>query len=282
MKVIDTVNFFLENYEPTLSFMEKYHQEYPEIFDYYFTYHAKNTTERHEQSIKKYPQSLSSIKIVHQRIKPIISEVNSRYQELYSVDFPVNVNLFVGCYGSNAYTHRQYIPDVSFSLERLSPVENHLKVIVAHEFGHAAHQIISDQKGIDWKNVQWESPLNWIFAEGVATHLSRQIVPGLKPTTYFSYNDNGEKRLLFFNENKSEIIQSFYEDYKNVSTRDLFKEWFSINGGQTYGHTRLAYFIGDAFFQEFIIKLGEMDAIVAWRDPNFTKQVDNWFNAKMV
>lgn len=282
MKVIDTVNFFLENYEPTLSFMEKYHQEYPEIFDYYFTYHAKNTTERHEQSIKKYPQSLSSIKIVHQRIKPIISEVNSRYQELYSVDFPVNVNLFVGCYGSNAYTHRQYIPDVSFSIERLSPVENHLKVIVAHEFGHAAHHIISDQMGIDWENVQWESPLNWIFSEGVATHLSRQIVPGLKPTTYFSYNDNGEERLLFFNENKSEIIQSFYEDYKNVSTRDLFKEWFSINGGQTYGHPRLAYFIGDAFFQELVIKLGEIEAIVAWRDPNFTKQVDNWFNAKMV
>ncbi|RPF50642.1 hypothetical protein [Aquisalibacillus elongatus] len=274
MKVIDTVQFFKEHYKPELSFLETYHNQYPEIFKEYFTYHCPKTDERLSKALDQY--SLSHIEKVRENIHPIIDEVNRRYAELYGVTFPIGVNLIVGCFGSNAYTHRAYVPDVTFALERLSSNPAHLRVIVAHEFGHAAHHIITDEVGIDWEQMNWSSPLIWLTQEGVATHMSKQIVQDLHPSVYFSYNEEGHEWLAFAEENQNHIKQAFREDYERLETKDLFKEWFSIRGGEHFGYNRLAYYLADLFFQEQVQTQGEMDAVLAWREPDYFKRVEQW------
>ncbi|WP_442599832.1 hypothetical protein [Neobacillus sp. D3-1R] len=276
MKIIDTIPFFIDNYHPTVSFLKTYYSEYPTIFSEYFSYHCKDTEERHQQSIAKYPDHFSSIKEVYKYIVPIIKEVVAEYERLYEITFPIEVNLIVGGFGSNAFTHRQIIPNITFALEKLSPVPDHLRTIVAHEFGHAAHNIISNDNGIDWNKIKWDNPLTWLYQEGAATHFSRRTAPGLEPSIYFSYNSEGKDWLTFAEKNIKEIKKSFAKDLLTETSLSIFREWFSINGGNKYGFSRLGYFLGDLFFQSQVRTRGEMDAIIAWGKCDFHKLVSKW------
>ncbi|SES18584.1 DUF5700 domain-containing putative Zn-dependent protease [Psychrobacillus sp. OK032] len=195
---------------------------------------------------------------------------------MYQVNFPVDINIIVGGFGSNAYTNQQIIPDITFALEKLSPEPDHLRVIVAHEFGHAAQNILSDRAGMDWPTVHWTSLLLGLYREGVATHFSRQTVLNVHPSIYFSYNDEGYEWLSFAEENAEAIKIAFADDYKVLTREALYYEWFSINGGKKSGYSRLAYFIGDMYFQFKVKEMGETAAIVAWRDGGFEEQVEQW------
>ncbi|WP_242486106.1 MULTISPECIES: hypothetical protein [unclassified Peribacillus] len=276
LKIIDTIPFFVNNYLPSLRFLRHYYNEYPDVFKEYFLYHCKDNEERHKQSISKYPQIFSTIKQTHENIVPIINEIEEEYFSIYQVSFPIEVNLIVGGFGSNAYTYRQIIPNITFALEKLSPEPNHLKTIVAHEFGHVTHNIISNDKGIDWTKIQWNSPLTWLYQEGAATHFSRRTVPELHPSIYFSFNDGGYEWLSFAESNKQDVKLGFAKDLATCTPQDIYREWFSINGGEKFGHSRLGYFLGDMLFQHQISQLGEMSAIVAWKEHDFEEKINSW------
>ncbi|QOR64958.1 hypothetical protein IM538_14020 [Cytobacillus suaedae] len=278
MKIIDTIPFFIHNYQPSLTFLRDYYNEYPEIFKEYFAYHCKDTEERHHQSITKYSQAFPTIKKVHENIVPIIREIADEYNRIYQVSYPIEVNLIVGGFGSNAYSHRQIIPNITFALEKLSSETDHLRTIVAHEFGHAAHNILSNKARTDWKQVQWTSPLIWLYQEGVATHFSRMIATNLRPSIYFSFNDEGEDWLAFCESNKEKIKKAFVKDLTVENLQTLFREWFSINGGNRFGYSRLAYFLGDMLFQDLIRMKGERDAIISWKEQGFEEEIKSWLN----
>lgn len=272
----DTVQFFMINYESSVSFLKNYYQKYPDIFYEYFAYHCRDTEERHLQSILKYPNYFKTIEEVHHKIIPIIQEITEKYNKVYRISFPIEVNLIVGGFGSNAYTHRQIIPNITFSLEKLSPVEAHLRTIVAHEFGHAAHNIISNNAKINWGLVQWNNPLTWLNQEGAAIHFSRKTVPNEVQSIYFSFDHNGEEWLEFCTQNMKEIKNEFAKDYSLLTPELMFKEWFSINGGKKFGFNRLGYYIGDLFFQNQIQQIGEYEAIIAWKNNDFVDNVKEW------
>ncbi|ETT83021.1 hypothetical protein MKZ08_00980 [Viridibacillus sp. FSL R5-0477] len=276
MKIIDTTEYFLENYKPTISFLKGYYDKYPKVFQEYFLYHCKDTEERLLQSISKYEHDFERIRLVRETIVSIIERVELSYKEKYDVEYPLDVNLLIGGYGSNAYTYREIIPDISFALEKLSPEINHLEYIVAHEFGHATHNIVSDKNKIDWTIIDWGSPITWLNQEGAATHLSRRAVPNLLPHQYFSYDVDGAEWLSFARNDYNDIKNAFREDYQQLNFKELFYEWFSINGGKRFEHTRLAYFLADDFFQYQIATLGEIEAIAAWGRDDFKQMAEKW------
>ena len=276
MKIVDTLTYFLKNFKPQICFLREYYEEYPDIFNEYFAYHCKDTDERLANSIEKYSTTMPTIKQVYKNIIPIIKDITNEYYRIYQVSFPIEVNLIVGGFGSNAYTHRQIIPNITFALEKLSPVPEHLKTIVAHEFGHATQNILSNNSGMDWSKVNWNSPFTWLNQEGAATHFSRRTVSNLHPSVYFHFNDEGQDWLSFAKSNSENIKLEFAKDFNTATSIELFREWFSINGGKKFGHSRLGYFLGDLFFQNQIEKLGEAKAIIAWKESNFEEQVKNW------
>lgn len=251
MKVVDTFSAFPDKLN--LEGLRKYHEKYPEIFDTYFLYHCTDTDERMNKALERYMNDWDSIKKVHQSIKKSLKNIEKKFQTRYQLQFPITVNLIIGAYGSNAFTQREIIPDVTFAMERLTFNEEPLSVIIAHELGHVAHGIISEKHQTDWENVRWDHPYIWLLQEGAATHFSKQIVPNLKESIYFSYDMDGDEWLEFAKKHKREIISSFASDLKNGrNSEEIFKEWFSINGGSTFGYTRLAYYIADCFFQDYI------------------------------
>lgn len=271
MKIIDTVPQFLQNYDPSINFLRSYYAEYPTIFAHYFPLHCKDTEEKHTESIRKYPQHFATIKKVHENILPIIQEIAAEYEKLYQITFPVDITFIVGGFGSNAYTNHKIIPDITFALEKLSPEPDHLRLIVTHEFGHAAQNIISDRAGMDWPTVHWTSLLIGLYREGVATHF-----PMYTLLSTFLMTMKGYEWLTFAEANAESIKKAFAEDYE-VLTRDaLFREWFSINGGQRFGYSRLAYFLGDLFFQYRVKEIGEIETIIAWKNKDFENNVKQW------
>ncbi|MFD1849430.1 hypothetical protein [Oceanobacillus bengalensis] len=277
MRIVDTYPSFPIN--PTIESLRNYYHQYPEIFDYYFSRHCTDNNERLAKAIDKYSMDKHSIKIVYNQIGSLIKNVVQIYEKKYQLSFPVDINLIVGAYGSNAYTNRKFIPDITFAMERLTHEKDPLQVIIAHEFGHVAHNIISDQHNIDWTTMQWEHPYVWLLQEGAATHFSRQILPGLHPSIYFSYKSDGSRWLEFARKHHTELITRFWHDVmKEKTSNEIFKEWFSINGGKTFGYTRLAYYIADCMFQDFVTQEGEISTLLLWKDKTYYQKVNNWFN----
>ncbi|MEI5909304.1 hypothetical protein WAK64_19835 [Bacillus spongiae] len=82
--------------------------------------------------------------------------------------------------------------------------------------------------------------------------------------------------LSFAESNWENIKTEFTKDVSTVTPIEVFREWFSINGGKKFGYSRLGYFIGDMFFQNQIKKFGETKAIIAWKESDFEEQVKNW------
>ncbi|MBM7839331.1 hypothetical protein JOC54_002602 [Alkalihalobacillus xiaoxiensis] len=277
MKLMNSVPYFLEKYQPTLAFLESYYNEHPQTFQEYFSFHCKKTDERLHNSLQKYDQCLPHIKQSHETIQRILPEIQERYHQQYNVLFEGTVHLFVGLFGSNAYTHRQYIPDISFAMEQVPLTKEGLSILVAHEFGHAIQNRLTNQTGIEWETVRWESLLLALYREGAATHLSRKIVPEAADHLYLTFSSLGGPEWLQFSEkNQLAIKTSLASDYQTMSTQALFREWYSINGGQRFGQTRLAYYLGDLFFKELLEERGEHEALVVWKDPTFIKEIEQW------
>ncbi|MFE8700083.1 hypothetical protein ACFYKX_05525 [Cytobacillus sp. FJAT-54145] len=170
------------------------------------------------------------------------------------------------------------IPNINFALEKLSPESDFLRTIVAHEFGHVAHNILSNRARMNWKELQWTNPLIWLYQEGVATHFSRRTVKDLHPSIYFSFNEEGKQWLAFSEENIQLMKTEFIKDLESEHPQEIFKEWFSINGGQRFGYNRLAYFIGDHLFQKLVHHLGEEEAIIAWKEDDFLERARNFLD----
>ena len=272
MNIYNTVPYFLEKFKTNYQFLQNYHEKYSPHFKEYFLYHCKNADEKMKVAIGKYPDAINEIQECNQKIETLIRVIVEAYELKYKIKFTNDVHIIVGCYGSNAFTHRQIIPDVTFCLEKLSSKDDHLKVIIAHEFGHALHNILTDRTGIDWSKLQWTHPYTWLLQEGCATYFSKQVSVA-NESVYFSYDDKGEEWLRFAQNNTEEIITSFLKDIKTDS-QNVFREWFSINGGTRFGHTRLGYFIGFIAMERLIKIHGEIKAITFWKEPNFIEEME--------
>ncbi|WP_413379366.1 hypothetical protein [Alkalihalobacillus sp. 1P02AB] len=279
MNIVNTIPFFMNNYQPSLEFLRSYYAKYPDVFTEYFPVHCKNTDERLEQALTKYEDSLPTIEKVHEHIIPIINEVAAKYNAQFGINFPIDVNLIVGAFGSNAFTHRQIIPNITFCLERLSTSPDDLSLLVAHEFGHHTHNKLTDIAGINWKTKDWFHPFTTLTQEGTATFLSKQILPNKLDYQYLAIDHEGEDWYNFAVDNRIELIQAFYEDYQKRSSAEVFYEWFSINGGKRYGLTRLGYFIGLTFFEELVEDFGKQKAIIAWHEEDYFTTVEDWFQS---
>lgn len=272
MKIHNTVHYFLEHFQPTSEFLEHYHAKFAPHFTEYFLYHLRKPEEKKAAALEHYPGVMKNMREVNEKIEQYIHGISGLYEEKYGVEFTKDVHVIVGAFGSNAYTHRQVIPEITFCIEKLSANDDALQVIVAHEFGHALHNLLSDQKQMNWAALDWESPYTWLLQEGSATYFSKQVVEA-EESVYFSYDHSGGEWLQFAKENQEVILRAFMDDLDGLSTGDLFREWFSINGGIRFGHTRLAYYIGYVLVEWLVEKFGEMAGITLWNKPMFERNM---------
>lgn len=129
----DVVTEFIEHYEPSIGYLEQYFERNPQHFEEYYKYHCLNKEEKMKNALSKHQMKLSDINQMKLMMPSFIHEITKKYVETYLIHFTQDVHLLVGIYGSNAYTYRQYNPEIAFCLERLSSKEDHFKAIIAHE-----------------------------------------------------------------------------------------------------------------------------------------------------
>jgi hypothetical protein len=270
MNIYNTVPYFINYYEPTEEFLKTYQKTFAPHFREYFLYHCKNPDDKIKVAHQRY--NLNNISEISKNIEKYIQEIAKSYQKKYNVQFEKDVHIIVGMFGSNAFCQREIIPEVTFCVEKLSPNAEHLKVIIAHEFGHVLHRIFSYQERMDWYSVQWYHPYTMLLEEGCATYFSKQVSKA-KTSVYFSYDENGDEWLNFAINNFKLILNAFLEDLEKYSHEHIYYEWFSISGGKRFGYTRLAYYIGYRAVKKLIEKYGELKGITIWRNPSFFDQM---------
>ncbi|KRF55134.1 hypothetical protein ASG99_10400 [Bacillus sp. Soil768D1] len=49
--------------------------------------------------------------------------------------------------------------------------------------------------------------------------------------------------MSFAEANKQDVKLGFAKDLATCTPQEIYREWFSINGGGKFGHSRLGYFI---------------------------------------
>ena len=268
MQIQNIIPDFLSTFELTKTFeigqLETYLSKHPDIFEQYFPNHCPRTEERLNAAIEKYPAKVGEIRTISEYLPKIIEVMESEFNKKYNLALNLSYKLIVGTFGSNAFVTRNNKREIYFAVEKLSPEENHLKVIVAHELGHVAHFSFATNKGMDWTNVDWMNGLTTLYTEGAATYLSKKIVPGLNESVYYSYDDNGDPWLTCFKENKSKIKNRFLEDVLSGWNMEKEREWFRLSGGSYFGFNRLGYFLGTDYVENLVKKLGEEAALTFW------------------
>lgn len=271
MKIYNLASPFLNQYEPSKDYYENYFSEYPEIYRYYFDNHCQNKGMKLENALIEHPKMIEQMKWITEKLESLTPQITEEYEKRFPVKFLKGVYIFVGLGGSNAYTYRSMDPDIAFCVEKFEPDEDGLNVIIAHEFGHATHHLFTTYKGIEAKDIDWSHPLTWLLQEGVATYLSTLVVD-VEPDIYFAYKRDTEW-LTFCEENKASVVAAFQQDLLHRTSAEIFKEWFSINGGNTFGYYRIGYYIAYILVQQLADKEGIENAMLYWRHSDFEERM---------
>lgn len=273
----DFLTIYNSNNKITPDILETYYQSNSAIFDIYFPKHCKKNNQRINTAIEKYPQKIEDIKTISEILPDIIKDTYKKYSEFFSFDIPINFNLFVGGFGSNAFVDRKPISNIYFAVEKLTVNRKYLEVIVAHEIGHVYHRIFSNNFSINWDNINWESGEISLYQEGIATLLSKIIINDVEDYIYLSYDSTGSDDLKFYKNNKQNIKVKFKHDcadWDNLKS----KEWFRLSGGSYFNITRLGYFLGIDFSEEYYRNHGLKDTLLLWGSKRCEQEIQDFLS----
>lgn len=276
MKINNLATPFLANYEATLDYYETYFEQHPYVFQFYFQFHCKNKEEKLERALKHHPQILEQMSWVTEHIPDYTTEITKIFEEMFSITFTEDIQIFVGLDGSMAYTTHSMNPQVAFSVNRIEAEEIGLKVLIAHEFGHATHHLYSSEHGIGVRQIKWGNPYTCLMQEGLATYLSMQVVAA-PADVYFAFGRD-EDWLAFVQTNKKDIFEAFQKDLKEQNPQVVFNEWFSINGGKHFGYKAIAYYIGYEIVEKLVEQQGIEQTILLWGQEGFEQIIDGVLN----
>lgn len=139
---------------------------------------------------------------------------------------PYSINVLVGPMGDDVA--------VFHCLEWFQSEEGS-RVLVAHEDAHAWHRIVlgGAPPGDD---AAWTA-----FSEGLATLVSRQVVPGRDEEDYFWFGHEGfEDWLPWCTEHRSELLARFRDELDDPATSDNF-----FGSGLVEKRWRVGYYLAD-------------------------------------
>ncbi|MBE6610409.1 MAG: hypothetical protein E7634_07045 [Ruminococcaceae bacterium] len=163
-----------------------------------------------------------------ERIEQHLSKIKSALNFSESVD--VVLIFFVGAFDENAFAAPYGKNRIAVCL----PIENgENQVTVVHELIHLVHGKIIGS-AMNWER----SVASLIFQEGLATQLSKYLVPGHKDEVYVEHQDGW---LQDCSRDSKQILQRIRPFLQECSAEKIFQ--FTMGNGTT-GRTREGYFAG--------------------------------------
>jgi hypothetical protein len=147
---------------------------------------------------------------------------------------PIHV-LMVGAYSANVLVGRLGDDVAVFHCLEWFQSEEGSRVLVAHEDAHAWHQIVLGTRPSE-DDAAWMA-----FSEGLATQVSRQVVPGRPDDDYFWFGHEGfEDWLPWCREHRAELLARFRDELDAEGTAQA---WFG--SGLVEKRWRLGFFVAD-------------------------------------
>lgn len=147
---------------------------------------------------------------------------------------PVHV-LMVGPYSANVLVGKLGADVALFHCLEWFQSEEGSRVLVAHEDAHAWHRIVLGA-------VPGEDDAAWMaFSEGLATQVSRAVVPGRPEGDYFWYGHEGfEDWLPWCEEHRDELLARFRDELDQPGTATAF-----FGSGLVEKRWRVGYYLAD-------------------------------------
>ena len=243
-RIIDTLPAF-EDYART-SFVDSpivreqnwrdvYEQTHPEVFEAFYA--DQDIVEGRSAVVRE-------LTLVRQRaaeggpfLQRAIEELEPAVRDAMGVaptPDPIHV-LMVGAYSANVLVGRLGDDVAVFHCLEWFQSEEGSRVLVAHEDAHAWHQIVLGTRPSE-DDAAWMA-----FSEGLATQVSRQVVPGRPDADYFWFGHEGfEDWLPWCREHRAELLARFRDE---LATEGTAQAWFG--SGLVEKRWRLGFFVAD-------------------------------------
>lgn len=166
-----------------------------------------------------------------EKVKAFLGEVKNLLGYDYKIEF--TVIYFVGGFEDNPFVAPIGENKVALCL----PIETEQSdIYLVHELTHVVHQKTANMKN-DWER----NIASIIMQEGLATHVSKQLIPGHKEKEYIEISHGWLKSCY---KNKKEIIKNIIPYLEDSEPESVMK--FTMGNGST-NHHREAYFVGWLF-----------------------------------
>lgn len=163
-----------------------------------------------------------------QKVKAFLGEVKNLLGYDYKIEF--TLIYFVGGFEDNPFVAPIGENKVALCL----PIETEQSdIYLVHELTHVVHQKTANMKN-DWER----NIASIIMQEGLATHVSKQLIPGHKEKEYIEISHGWLKSCY---KNKKEIIKNIIPYLEDSEPESVMK--FTMGNGST-NHHREAYFVG--------------------------------------
>lgn len=230
---------------------EVYESVNPEVFDAFYAGQAG--TEGRSAVVRE-------LTIVRERVSEggpalhrIIEEVEPAVREAMGVaptPDPVHV-LMVGPYSVNVLVTPMGDDVAVFHCLEWFQSEEGSRVLVAHEDAHAWHQIVLG-RAPPTADAAWTA-----FSEGLATRVSRQVVPDRSGADYFWFGHEGfEDWLPWCEEHRDELVARFGEELDQEGTAEAF-----FGSGLVEKRWRVGYYVADLLVAAIDRPLPELAAL---------------------
>ncbi len=174
-------------------------------------------------------------------MRAVIEEVDPKLAELLGVPAepsPEHV-LMIGTFATNAAVGRVAGNVAVFHcLEWFQSVDG-ARALVAHEATHGWHQVALQRAG---QQLPPDDDLAWrIFSEGLATQVSRAVVPGLPEVVYFWYGHPEVEEWLSWCEEQAPDLRRHLQ--ASLDVPEAAETFFG--GGLVDGRWRVGYYLAD-------------------------------------
>ncbi len=226
---------------------ELYRAAHPDVFATFFGGHGSRdgipALVRRLRGLRgRVQEAVSVLPQVIEEVEPLVR----RTLQMAEPPAPLHV-LMVGTFSANAFVDR--LDDavaVFHCLEWFAGLDPS-RVLVAHEDTHAWHEI-----GLG--PTPERDPAWTAFAEGLAIHVSRTVVPERPEDEYFWYGLGGfEDWLPWCRENRDLLRERFRE---RLDDEDAVEAFFG--GGLVEDRWRVGFFLADELVRELDVPLPEL------------------------
>ena len=241
---------------------EAYEHAHPEIFEAFYA--VQGEQEGRSAVVRE-------LSLIRQRVEEggpvlrrVIEDVEPAVREAMGVQSgsePVHV-LMVGPYSINVLVGRLGDDVALFHCLEWFQSEEGSRVLVAHEDAHAWHEIALGQRP-PGEDAAWMA-----FSEGLATRVSRAVVPGRPEAEYFWYGHEGfEDWLPWCQQRRKELLGQFRDELDDEGTTETF-----FGSGLVDGKWRVGYYVADELVAALgrplpeLVKLGVEEARTAIRE----------------